>query len=181
LASKSKLLPRTLSRGEGSKKKVTLGEYQRTRIQELMKTSDDPARALADATMIQRRDDGAFQEEDEDNKRILPHNEEQEQLRREVTNAFHTSAGDAEDDFFTKKERSTSKDFNDELEDPENYKKFLLGVLGGKDQEEAVREILRSQTEEAAAGDVPEPARGKAPKVRVEDNTEQENEEFLMK
>ncbi|UZJ56351.1 hypothetical protein CBS101457_005671 [Exobasidium rhododendri] len=176
LASQSKLLPRKMASGDGNKRKVTLAEYQRTRIQELMKTSDDPARALADATMIQRRDNDTFNSKTDESE-PLPFTREQEELRREVTNAFHTSAGDGEEDFFTRKEGDNYGDADD---DPESYKKFLLGVLGGKDKEDAVREILRAQTEEAAAGDAPKPARGKAPKVRVEDGTEQENEDFLM-
>lgn len=176
LASKSKLFPRKLSREGSSKKKVTLAEYQRSRIQELIKNSNDPAKDLAEATMIQRREDGADADIEEG---PLTHTKEQEQLRREVTDAFHSIGDEDGEDFFTKADGANEED--DEILDPESYRKFLLGVLGGKDKEEAVREILRTQTEEASAGDAPDPARGKAPKVRLDDNTEQDNEEFLMK
>lgn len=144
-----------------------------------MKTSDDPARALADATMIQRRDDQQGQSEEIQG--AVPHSREQEDLQREVTRAFHSSAGDGEDDFFTKKSSGELRDEGNAEDDPESYRRFLLSVLGGQDKEEEVRTILRAQTDDAAAGDVPKPARGKAPKVRVDDGTEQENEEFLMK
>jgi len=167
-------------KGGSTREKVTLADYQRSRIQELIKTSDDPARALADATRIQRRQDGVVMDDvdADDRSGPLTHTKEQEQLRREVTSAFHSMGEDGADDFFTKKEGGEDDDAED---DPEIYRKFLLGVLGGKDKEEAVREILRAQTAEASAGDAPDPARGKAPKVRVEEATEQENEEFLMK
>lgn len=172
-------MPRMLRKGAGSREKVTLADYQRSRIQELIKTSEDPAQALADATTIQRRQDGPSKDEEEEaNVGPLSHTKEQEQLRREVTSAFHSLGEDGADDFFIKKEGAESDDIED---DPESYRRFLLGVLGGKDKEEAVREILRAQTAEASAGDAPDPARGNAPKVRVEESTEQENEEFLMK
>lgn len=156
-----------------------MAEYQRSRIQELIKNSDDPARDLAEATMIQRRENGVDADSAEG---PLTHTKEQEQLRRQVTNAFHSLGDDEEGgEFFTKKDGSDGEDDKDFEDDPESYRKFLLGVLGGKDKEEAVREILRTQTEEASAGDAPDPARGKAPKVRADESTEQENEEFLMK
>lgn len=180
MASQSELLPRLLSNGRDGKKKVTLGQYQRERMQELMKTSDDPARALAEVTMIERRDDIDYRHVQDEGYRngALPFSREQEELRKEVTNAFH-SVGEGDDEDFLVKHEGEADDV--EAQDPESYRKYLLSVIGGEDEEKAVREILRSQAEEAAAGDIPVPARGKAPNVRVDDGTEQENEEFLMK
>ncbi|MCO5555786.1 hypothetical protein L7F22_009331 [Adiantum nelumboides] len=148
-AAVSKLLPKRISMGNGSGKKVTLANYQRARIQELLKTSEDPAKALAEATMIERRSDERPGYDDEEaSTAILSHNQEQEKLRKDVTSAFHNIVdGDEEEEFFTKK--ADGKHLEEDGDDPESYRKYLLDVLGGKEDE--IRDILRSQAEEAAA------------------------------
>lgn len=186
LASSSKLLPsRTLTR-PGSGKKVTLGDYQRKRIQELMETEQDPAKALAEATMIRKRGE---EEETAGPDHQLSHTREQEELRREVTNAFHgADEGEEEEDedgFFTRKDRQ--EDEEDEV-DAEAYRKYLLGVLGGKEREQAVREALRTQAEEAALGDggaatsANDGESKKAKRGQEEQKSQTEDDEdFLMK
>ncbi|PWN35793.1 Krr1-domain-containing protein [Meira miltonrushii] len=183
-AAESKLLPKRVIAGNDSGKKVTLANYQRARIQELLKTSDDPARALADATMIERRSDERPGHDDEEP--VQSHNQEQEQLRKDVTNAFHSIVdGDEEEEFFTKKADGKHLEEGPE-DDPENYRKYLLDVLGGKEDE--IRDILRSQAEEAAAGDnvqgatsgTSEPVRERKHISMHEQGNEQENEDFLV-
>lgn len=190
-AAESKLLPRRIAIGNGSNQKVTLANYQRARIQELLKTSDDPAKALADATMIERRSDEKPGCDGEDGSSAMQsHNQEQEQLRKDVTKAFHSIVDGNEEDgeFFTKKGdgQHLEEDGNGSNEDPESYRKYLLDVLGGKEDE--IRDILRSQAEEAAAGDrVPAiqfassaPIQERKHISMHEQGNEKENEDFLV-
>lgn len=187
-AAESKLLPRRLKIDNDSGKKVTLANYQRARIQELLKTSEDPAKALADATMIERRSDEKPGYDDEE-PIIQSHIQEQEQLRKDVTNAFHDIVdGEEEEEFFVKKAdgKHLEQDEQGPEDDPENYRKYLLDVLGGKEDE--IRDILRSQAEEAAAGDnvqsaksgTPAPVRERKHISMHEQGNDQENEDFLV-
>lgn len=142
LASKLPTLPSSSRSATG--KRVTLADYQRKRIQDLIKTSDDPARALAEATTAVSR--GPM--EDESALPLAPA-AEAEALRKEVTAAFHASDDDDDDDgFFTRRQNGAEG----EEDDPAAYKRFLLGALG-EDNERRVREILRAQIDEAGEGD----------------------------
>lgn len=158
---------------------MTLGEYQRARIQELLSTSDDPAKALAEATMIERRSDAARFADDE--VAVVPHSKEQDDLRKEVTSAFHSMAdgGEEGDEFFTKKEGGI-ENFDGPEDDPDSYRRYLVDVLGGKEDE--IREVIRTQAEEAAAGDALPTANAskKAANMHPEAN-EKEDEDFLVK
>lgn len=191
VASSSKLLPRKVSKGGVNKSKVTLGQYQRARIQELLKTADDPAKALADATMVKRRSDEQYgfdeiedaeEEDNQDESMLLPFSKEQAMLRKEVTDAFHGgAAGEDEDggDFFERKNGGKQDEAGPD-DDPESYRRYLIDVLGGKDDD--IRAIIKSQAEEAAA-EAPqgsEAKRRKQSKVSPRDQ-EKDDDDFLAK
>lgn len=142
LAAASAMLPKA-TRAKVNKK-VTLADYQRNRMRDLMNSSEDPALALAEATTSRTRDD----ERDEDmygagREEPLSHVQEQEKLRKQVTQAFHTMGQDEEEeaDFFTKSGAA------DEETEPEAYKRYLLANLGEDKGEAALREVLKGQIE----------------------------------
>ncbi|PWN28953.1 Krr1-domain-containing protein [Jaminaea rosea] len=145
LAAASALLPKATREKVG--KKVTLADYQRERMRDLMKTAEDPAAALAEATTSRTRQD-EMDDEDQEGQQPLSHVQEQEALRKQVTQAFHTIGDDEEseaaDGFFTRRDE-------DNEEDPEAYRKYLLANLGSKKAQQAVREALRYE----AAGSSP--------------------------
>lgn len=175
-ASSSKLLPRAISRSGDSKSKVTLGQYQRSRIQELLKTSDDPAKALADATInLSRQNELQIQD---DHEVPLAHNEEQKKLKKEVTDAFHNANNGETDegDFFTKKGHSDDAETET---DPESYRKYLIDVLGGKEND--IREILKSQTSEASGDMTSQRIPGVNDVKKERKGQGQDDEEFLVK
>lgn len=176
MAATSAMLPKgTRSKVE---KKVTLADYQRNRLRDLMATSDDPALALANATAFQRRADEATGT----NSEPLSHNQEQEKLRKQVTQAFHEMDADEEEDgFFTKRKMDGD---SDEEGGAESYKRYLLESLGNAKSRKAVREALRTPQEMFAS--VPQASSSKSeapssskPKKRKQQDP-QANEEFLM-
>lgn len=199
LAAASALLPKAtkdrVAASSSSGKKVTLADYQRSRLRDLMKNSEDPALALAEATTSTTRQDEEMYGGEEE-RQPLSHVQEQEQLRKQVTQAFHTMGDDDEaaDGFFTR------KDDADEVDDPEAYRKYLLANLGSKKAEQAVREALRYQAAEAsreaaaAAGPSSAPADAPASSTSADASAskadkkqrkstksqEQTNEDFLM-
>lgn len=180
-------------------KRITLADYQRSRLQELMATSDDPAAALADATTAEAR--RAF---NDDEAARLPPAAEAELLRRQVTAAFHSNVDDDGDEAFFTRRQDADKAAQGE-DDPESYRRFLLGALGDEDGEK-LRELLRAQIEDGERGDAElvrtaeaAEARRKKEKAAKKErekaakaaaatttpgtskDTEKENEDFLMK
>ena len=198
LAATSASLPR-LSRdktlGKG-KKKMTLADYQRERLRDWMDTEEDPAKALAEATTsTTRREEEERQrrqEEEEYRNRNRPeplsHVQEQELLKRQVTQAFHQmdpEEGEEGEGFFTKRRAGGEDDGTQDDDDPQAYRKYLLANLGQDGAEAAVRDALRYQIDEAQqqqqqphkTGDDAAPARRTARKSK---SNAQDNEEFLM-
>ncbi|KAE8245834.1 hypothetical protein A4X06_0g5385 [Tilletia controversa] len=152
----------------GKQKRVTLQDYQRQRVQDLIKTSADPARALADATTNPARqaylDDNA-------NDTPITHVQEQDELRKQVTAAFHDADlqgdQDNEDDFFQPRapEGSDGEDDADAGGDGAGaYRKYLLAALEGDAAQ------LQVKTE-------PTKEKGKKRKRATKEETD---EEFLM-
>ena len=115
---------------DSSGKKVTLRDYQRSRIEEAIKTSSDPAKAIADATTYRP----------ETNDTALPtHDAEQEAIRSEFLNAAQDS--DEEDDLFQVKRVSGDDSSTD-------YRTAILGALDAKEGEDQVRNLLRDHTDD---------------------------------
>ncbi|CAO1637152.1 unnamed protein product [Sympodiomycopsis kandeliae] len=185
LAAASELLPsRTRSKVD---KKVTLADYQRNRLKDLIKTEKDPALALANATTSTTREDErrqAYRYGYED-RQPLSHVQEQEQLRRQVTQAFHTMDGDEQPDanddeeeegFFEKRAVTSEGD-----DDPDAYRKYLLANLGDGKSEAAVRDALSSSSNGVQEE---QPAKKKTKKSSSQKKSSSgaaaENEEFLM-
>lgn len=189
LAASSSLLPKA-TRAKLNKK-VTLADYQRNRLRDLMADSADPALALAEATTSRtREDDMADGDYEGQYQQPLSHVQEQAQLRRQVTQAFHDTDGpgaEEEGDFFTKTKAGGVD--GDEDDDAGSYRRYLLKTLGDEKAQKAVREALRSPAELAAvessdveaAGPSSEPE--SAPVKRKSKKTQseaQQNEDFLM-
>lgn len=189
LAASSSLLPKA-TRAKLNKK-VTLADYQRNRLRDLMADSADPALALAEATTSRtREDDMADGDYEGQYQQPLSHVQEQAQLRRQVTQAFHDTDGkgaEEEGDFFTKT-RAGGVD-GDEGDDAGSYRRYLLQTLGDEKAQKAVREALRSPAEMAAVESRDAEAAGpsseaeSAPVKRKSKKTHseaQQNEDFLM-
>lgn len=124
-------------------KKLTLQDYQRQRVQELIQTSENPAEELADATTSDRVK-GIFTNDDDDGER-RPFAQEQEDLRKEVSQAFHAGIGD-EDDLFVK--RSEAQNSNGSS----SYRAAVLASLGPNADEDTIRQaIRRNQPDQATA------------------------------
>lgn len=144
-------------------KKVTLQDYQRQRVQELIKTSENPAEALADATTSDRAK-GIFHDEEEER---MPFAQEQEELRKEVSQAFHSGI-DEEDDLFVKRSEAQTNGSS-------SYRDAVIASLGPNADEETVRQAIRRQKEaddEEASASTP---------VAVHGETDQKaNEDFLL-
>lgn len=181
---------------KGSKvnKKVTLADYQRSRLKDFMANSEDPALALTNATTFQTRGD-KDQYAGNPSLRPLSYVQEQEQIRKQLTQAFHTMGGDTDgdaekDEFFTK--RRVGDDF-DEEEDTGTYKEYLLSSLGNEKSVKAVREALRNVGQELSSTSI-QPAlastRNASSNAEAEalyviskerkDPVQQSDEEFLM-
>ncbi|KAK0550561.1 Kinetochore protein Spc24 [Tilletia horrida] len=112
-------------------KRMTLQDYQRQRVEELIKTSADPARALADATTNPARQ--VYLDQD-----VKPqtHVQEQEDLRRQVTAAFHDAgAADGDGDDLGIKAEQDDDDDNDDFFKP---KKSKVKVEHGDDDAKSV-------------------------------------------
>ncbi|SJX64818.1 related to KRI1-KRRI-Interacting protein 1 [Sporisorium reilianum f. sp. reilianum] len=123
-------------------KKLTLQDYQRQRVQELIETSDNPAEALADATTSDRVK-GIFSNDDDGERR--PFAQEQEDLRKEVSQAFHAGIGD-EDDLFVRRSEAQNGDSSS------SYRDAVLASLGPNADEDTIRQaIRRNQPNEASA------------------------------
>ncbi|KAJ1025149.1 hypothetical protein NDA16_002655 [Ustilago loliicola] len=144
-------------------KKVTLQDYQRQRVQELIETSENPAEALADATTSDRAK-GIFHAEEEER---MPFAQEQEELRKEVSQAFHAGI-DAEDDLFVKRSEAQTNGST-------SYRDAVIASLGPDADEETIRQAIRRQkaadNEEASA----------STSSAVHGETDQKaNEDFLL-
>lgn len=132
-------------------------------MEELIKTSSDPAKAFADATSFSAGNEFGYgsnqdqgygnRNDDEGGEELVAPVQEQEKLKREVRDAFNNFNNDDDDEdedggFFVK------RDLDQEALEGDDYRKYLLSVLeesGGG--EKAVREALKSQIEEAERGD----------------------------
>ncbi|PWN47861.1 hypothetical protein IE53DRAFT_389987, partial [Violaceomyces palustris] len=182
-------------------KKLTLKDYQRQRVEELIQSSDDPARELAEATTnpTPRRLDDQAQAADT----LITPAREQELLRNEVLDAFHSDLAQGDDDEFFKKK--SDLDQADESLGENSYRRQLLAALGEGADEGIIREALRSQIgiQPSGGAEVEEEAsKGKKKKkkekegkgkgkeeatksakkavVSREERVERENEEFLL-
>ncbi|CDU22265.1 related to KRI1-KRRI-Interacting protein 1 [Sporisorium scitamineum] len=124
-------------------KKLTLQDYQRQRVQELIETSENPAEALADATTSDRVK-GIFNNDNGDGER-RPFAQEQEDLRKEVSQAFHAGIGD-EDDLFVKRSETQNGDGTS------SYRDAVLASLGpNADEDTILQAIRRNQPDETSA------------------------------
>ncbi|CAO1631623.1 unnamed protein product [Parajaminaea phylloscopi] len=176
-------------------KKVTLADYQRSRLKDLMATSSDPALALADATTFTTRDDAFYggQSSDPSASQPLSHVQEQANLRQQVTQAFHAMGDDegdeaADNDFFTKSKSGLAGE--DDEDEQTAYKKYLLSSLGDDEARKSIRKALRTdQPQSSSARDqagwnaTTRPARdaaGSAQSGKPKKSEEQLNEDFLM-
>ncbi|KDN51354.1 Krr1-domain-containing protein [Tilletiaria anomala UBC 951] len=144
--------PTTLAhKPTSSNKKITLQDYQRSRIQEALASDasgDAAARALAEATTNPTRLGHHVDYDSSGAPRTYA--QEEEDLRREVLAAFH---GDVEDDeggdddgggVFQKRGGGVG----DDDEDGTSYRSYILRALGG--DEDAVRDVLRERAEAVA-------------------------------
>lgn len=112
-----------------SDKKLTLPDYQRQRMQEIIATEADPAKAYAEATMAPRKQEP-----------VAPptHDEEQEAARAEFVQA---AQGDDDGELFS---IARHDEGNDE------YRRAMLGALGGS-SDEPVRTLVRDNTQDNEA------------------------------
>ncbi|GAC98060.1 potential nucleolar ribosome biogenesis factor [Pseudozyma hubeiensis SY62] len=143
-------------------KKVTLQDYQRQRVQELIETSDNPAEALADATTSDRAK-GIYNDQEGE---AMPFAQEQEALRKEVSHAFHAGIDDA-DDLFVKRSEAQNGDGSS------SYRDAVIASLGPNADEETIRQaIRRDQPGQVSA----------STSVLVADdaNDDKKNEDFLL-
>lgn len=143
-------------------KKVTLQDYQRQRVQELIETSENPAEALADATTSDRVK-GILQ--DEDREEGMPFAQEQEQLRKEVSQAFHAGI-DEEDDLFVKRSEAQSSGSL-------SYRDAVIASLGPDADEETIRQAIRRSQ-------LSEPSTSTPVVVASGADDDKANEEFLL-
>ncbi|KAE8263760.1 hypothetical protein A4X09_0g7149 [Tilletia walkeri] len=129
-------------------KRMTLQDYQRKRVEDLIKTSSDPARALADATTNPSKQ--LYIDSDEGPR---THVQEQEDLRKQVTAAFHggddaAEDDDDEDDFFKpKKVRAEGDEEEEEEGEGGAYRKYLLSAIESENLDGAVRDALKDKSE----------------------------------
>ncbi|KAN0062772.1 Kinetochore protein Spc24 [Thecaphora frezii] len=141
-AAKGVLAANQAGSAKGKKdKKVTLQDYQRQRVQELIATAADPAQAIAEATMAPKTD---LMDEDghgHGHGRLLAPAQEQEELRKEVSKAFHEGVEGDDDDLFTKRSADDSSGSG-------SYRDSVLAALGDGADEATLR---------AALGDLDEP------------------------
>lgn len=173
---------------QSKSKRMTLKDYHRQQLQELVATSADPAAALAEATS------GINHYNDNDDTLRAPVKEEAD-LRAEVTRAFHEAGDDGDDDdgFLVRKD-GVKKGASAEDENP--YRRFLLESLDNEEHLRAIRQALRGQMDEAAApdGDAEGTAPASLPETHKEEkkkkkgkskkaakNPDEANEEFLLK
>ena len=148
-------------------KKLTLQDYQRQRVEELIKTSSDPARDLADATMATKSQ--PFLDDSHDS--LLAPVQEQELLRKQVTQAFHEGVND-DDELFVKRGDSDENTGS-------SYRTNLLAALGQDADEETIRAAIRSKPE----GEPSLKPKKKGPKASAlteEERQEKANEDFLL-
>ncbi|EST09320.1 Kri1-like, C-terminal [Kalmanozyma brasiliensis GHG001] len=134
-------------------KKVTLQDYQRSRVQELMETAEDPAAALADATTSDRVK-GIINEDEG-----MPFAQEQEELRKEVSQAFHAGV-DAEDDLFVKRSEASNGNGS-------SYREAVIASLGPNADENTIRQAIRNEASTSTS-------------VLADANDEKKNEDFLL-
>lgn len=107
-----------------SDKKMTLPDYQRQRMQEIIATEADPAKAYAEATMAPRHQES-----------VAPtHDEEQEAARAEFVAA---AQGDDDGELFSVAQHTDGSD---------EYRRAMLDALDGK-SEQPVRELVRDSAE----------------------------------
>ncbi|KAK0566756.1 Kinetochore protein Spc24 [Tilletia horrida] len=171
-------------------KRMTLQDYQRQRVEELIKTSADPAKALADATTNPARQ--LYLDSSESDEKPKTHVQEQEDLRKQVTAAFHDAdAEDEGDDFFKPRGAGGDADADGEGGN-DSYREYLLSAIEGDELDKAVRDALkdRSAYEAIAVRDAEASEDGKEGKVdkvkkekgkkRKRKTKEEEDEDFLM-
>lgn len=130
-AEKAALNTDELAPAKASHKKVTLQDYQRSRMMDALKHSSDPAREFADATV--------HVPEREDTQRPT-HDDEQEAIRAEFINA----AGNEDD---------TDELFHvrrDEDDEHDTYRSRLMSALGDEGDENKIRSLLRDHTHDAS-------------------------------
>ncbi|KAL9936784.1 hypothetical protein V8E36_004019 [Tilletia maclaganii] len=182
------------SKGNEKHEKMTLQDYQRQRVEELIKTSADPARALAEATTAPARQ--TYIDDDEPHNQHPTHAQEQEALRRQVTAAFHAEDGEDEDDFFKPRNPAGGAQGNDNEDSASGaYRSYLLSAIEGDDLDSAVRDALKDKSayqaivaqEEDANGVVKQEEtpdgdafRGKKGTKRKRKTKQQEDDDFLM-
>lgn len=119
---------------KNSSKKMTLRDYQRSRMLEAMKDTSDPAKAFADATSLEPQSETHPQP---------THDEEQEAIRSEFLDAARDSDyGDGDDLFHVR-----SVDSHD---DNEAYRQALLDAVDEQEGEKNVRNLLRDHTHDEA-------------------------------
>ncbi|SNX83950.1 related to KRI1 - KRRI-Interacting protein 1 [Melanopsichium pennsylvanicum] len=139
-------------------KKVTLQDYQRQRVQELIQTSENPAEALADAT-ISDRVKGIFHHDQEE---TMPFAQEQEELRKKVSQAFHSTVDDA-DDLFVKRSEAINGESS-------SYRDAVIASLGPDADEEVIRAAIRRNAASISTVSV----------LKTSKEEEAKNEDFLM-
>ncbi|PWN38960.1 Krr1-domain-containing protein [Ceraceosorus guamensis] len=164
-----------------SSKRVTLADYQRSRINELISKHKDPAAALADATTAVSR--GYANDDDAPYGQLAPADEER-LLQQEVTRAFHNDADvddddDAQQEFFTK----AGAQSHESGEDSQAYRAHLLGALG-TDKENEVRKLLEGygQADDQSVPNLRATKRKESKKTSSsaeKKSEERQNEDFL--
>ncbi|WFD24760.1 Kinetochore protein Spc24 [Malassezia equina] len=118
---------------KSSSKKMTLRDYQRSRMLEAMKDTSDPAKAFADATSHEPPSQSHAQP---------THSEEQEAIRSEfLTAAQDNDDGDGDDLFHVRQV--------DGHDDKESYRQALLDAVD-EEGEKNVRDLLRDHTHDEA-------------------------------
>lgn len=143
-------------------KKVTLQDYQRQRVQELIETSDNPAEALADATTSDRAK-GIYNDQEGE---AMPFAQEQEALRKEVSQAFHAGLDDA-DDLFVKRSEAQNGDGSS------SYREAVIASLGPNADEETIRQAIRRNRPDQASAST-------SVLVADDSNDDKKNEDFLL-
>ena len=111
-------------------KRMTLQDYQRSRVLDAMKNSNDPAKEIADATVRQL-------EPVHETKMPVTHDAEQEAIRAEFLDA--AKEGGEDDDLFHVRK----------VDGEDTYRSALLDALGDQGKEDQIRGLLRDQTDDA--------------------------------
>ena len=111
-------------------KRMTLQDYQRSRVLDAMKNSNDPAKEIADATVRQL-------EPVHETKMPVTHDAEQEAIRAEFLDA--AKEGGEDDDLFHVRK----------VDGEDTYRSALLDALGDQGNENQIRGLLRDQTDDA--------------------------------